>query len=78
MEMQYIAEAAKYIAVGLCALSMIGASLGVANIWISVINTVGRNPSVKADVNLYGWAGFAVTEAIALYALVLALITIYA
>lgn len=78
MEMQYIAEAAKYISVGLCALSMIGASIGVANIWISVINTVGRNPSVKGDVNLYGWAGFAVTEAIALYALVLALITIYA
>jgi F-type H+-transporting ATPase subunit c len=73
-----IATAAKYIGVGLCALSMIGASLGVANIWVSVINTVGRNPSVKADVNLYGWAGFAVTEAIALYALVLALITIYA
>lgn len=76
--LKYVAEGAKYIGVGLCALSMIGAALGVANIWVSVINTVGRNPSVKADVNLYGWAGFAVTEAIALYALVLALITIYA
>jgi len=76
--MENIAEAAKYIGVGFCALSMIGAALGVAKIWCTIINTVGRNPSVKADVNLYGWAGFAVTEAIALYALVLALVMIYA
>ncbi|GHU01408.1 hypothetical protein FACS1894186_4050 [Alphaproteobacteria bacterium] len=75
---QYIAEAAKYIGAGMCALSMLGAALGVSNIWSTIITTVGRNPSVKGDVNLYAWAGFAVTEAIALYALVIALITIYA
>jgi F-type H+-transporting ATPase subunit c len=76
--MENLAEAAKYIGVGLCALSMMAAAVGVSKIWCTIINTVGRNPSVKGDVNLYGWAGFAVTEAIALYALVLALVMIYA
>lgn len=76
--MENLADAAKYIAVGLCALSMMAPAIGVSKIWLAIINTVGRNPSVKADVNLYGWAGFAVTEAIALYALVLALVMIYA
>lgn len=71
------AEAAKYIGAGMCALSMIGAAFGVANIWTTMIATVGRNPTVKSDVDLYGWAGFAVTEAIALYALVIALVTLF-
>ena len=75
---QYIAEAAKYIGAGLCALSMMAAAYGVQNIWVNIINAVSRNPEAKKDVNLYAWAGFAVTEAIALYALVIALVTIYA
>ncbi len=77
-EGKYIAEAAKYIGASLCAISMMAAAFGVSNIWVTMINTVGRNPEVKKDVNLYGWAGFAVTEAIALYALVIAFVTIYA
>jgi F-type H+-transporting ATPase subunit c len=39
---------------------------------------VGRNPSAKANVELYGWIGFAVTEAIALFALVVALMVLFA
>ncbi len=77
-EGQYIAEAAKYIGASLCAISMMAVAYGVQNIWVNMINTVGRNPEVKKSVDLYGWAGFAVTEAIALYALVIALVTIYA
>jgi F-type H+-transporting ATPase subunit c len=39
-----------------------------------MIETVGRNPQVKKEVDIYGWAGFAAIEAIALYALVVALV----
>ncbi|MBA05295.1 MAG: F0F1 ATP synthase subunit C, partial [Thalassospira sp.] len=49
----------------------------VGNIWSSLIATVGRNPAAKGDVELYGWIGFAVTEAIALFALVVALIVLF-
>lgn len=63
-----------YIGAALCALSMMAAAWGVTKIWTTIITTVGRNPQVKKDVDVYGWAGFAAVEAIALYALVIALV----
>jgi F-type H+-transporting ATPase subunit c len=67
-------EPLAYISAALCALSMMAAAWGVTKLWTTMIETVGRNPQVKKDVDLYGWAGFAAIEAIALYALVVALI----
>jgi F-type H+-transporting ATPase subunit c len=72
------AEAAKMIGAGLAAIGMIGSGIGVGNIWANLIATVGRNPAAKSSVELYGWIGFAVTEAIALFALVVALIVLFA
>ncbi|AVM74751.1 F0F1 ATP synthase subunit C [Magnetospirillum gryphiswaldense] len=72
------ASAAKFIGAGLAAIGMIGSGIGVGNIWSSLIATVGRNPAAKANVELYGWIGFAVTEAIALFALVVALMVLFA
>ena len=67
-------EPLAYIGAGMCALSMMAAAWGVSQIWTTIISIVGRNPQVKNDVNIYGWAGFATVEAIALYALVIAMI----
>ncbi|KJS44793.1 MAG: ATP synthase subunit C family protein [Rhodospirillaceae bacterium] len=72
------AAAGQFIGAGLAAIGMIGAGIGVGNIWASLIATVGRNPAAKSSVELYGWIGFAVTEAIALFALVVALILLFA
>lgn len=74
---QYIAAAAKFLAASFCALSMKAAAEGVSKIWITLIETVGRNPTVKNDVSAFGLIGFAATEAIALYALVIALIMLF-
>lgn len=70
-------QAASAIGAGLAAIGMIGAGIGVGNIWSSLITAVGRNPAAKQNVELYGWIGFAVTEAIALFALVVALILLF-
>jgi F-type H+-transporting ATPase subunit c len=72
------AAAAKMIGAGLAAIGMIGSGIGVGNIWASLIATVGRNPAATQNVELSGWIGFAVTEAIALFALVVALILLFA
>ena len=64
-------EPLAYISAAICALSMTVAAWGVTKLWTTIIETVGRNPQVKKDVDIYGWAGFA---AIALYALVVALV----
>ena len=71
------ASAAKFIGAGLAAIGMIGSGIGVGNIWANLIAAVGRNPAAKANVELYGWIGFAVTEAIALFALVVALMVLF-
>ena len=71
-------ESAKLVGAGLAAIGVIGAGVGVGNVWASLIATVGRNPAAKANVELYGWIGFAVTEAIALFALVVALMVLFA
>ncbi len=69
--------AAKLIGAGLAAIGMVGAGVGVGSIWASLIATVGRNPAARANVEIYGWLGFAVTEAIALFALVVAFIILF-
>lgn len=71
-------EAAKLIGAGLAAIGVIGSGIGVGTVWSSLIATVGRNPAAKANVELYGWIGFAVTEAIALFALVISLMIMFA
>ncbi len=72
------AQAAKFIGAGMANIGLAAAAFSVGYIWVTLINTVGRNPACKDSVELYGWVGFAVTEAIGLFALVLALITLFA
>ena len=75
--LKYIAEAAKYLSVGLISLVMFGVAKGVSQIWVTIISSVSRNPEVKNDVSLFAWGGAALTEAIALYALALAIVMLY-
>ena len=63
-----------FICAGMCAISMMAAAWGVAQVWTTIISTVGRNPQVKKEVDIYGWVGFAAVEAVALYALVIAFV----
>ncbi len=76
-EMQYIAQAAKYLSIGICSLVMISVAKWVAEIWITIITSVSRNPSIKNDITLFAYIGAAMTEAIALYALGLGLIMFF-
>jgi F-type H+-transporting ATPase subunit c len=57
---------------------MIGAGIGVGNVWASYISALARNPASKAEIGANIWIGFAVTEAIALFALIVALIALFA
>ena len=71
--MNYIAEAAKYISLGLICLGLVTVAKGVASIFTTVITCISRNPNVKKDVTGLAWGGAAITEAIALYALAVAI-----
>ena len=70
-------EAAKMIGAGLATLGMIGAGLGVGQVWGNYFTAIARNPASKEEIGANVWIGFAVTEAIAIYALVVALLVLF-
>ncbi len=69
--------AAKLIGAGLAAIGVIGAGVGIGSIFASFISSVARNPAARGDVFPMTMLGFALVEAIALYALVVALVILF-
>ena len=67
-------EAAKLIGAGLAVIALAGVGVGIGNIFAALVNAIGRNPSAKNEVLGIGILGFALTEAVALFALVIALL----
>lgn len=70
-------EAAKLIGAGIAVLPLLGVGIGIGNIFSSLVNSIARNPSARGDVFGIGILGFALTEAIALFALVVALLLLF-
>jgi F-type H+-transporting ATPase subunit c len=63
---------AKLIGAGLAAIGVAGAGVGIGNIFAAAITSLGRNPAARSEVQTPMWVGFALTEAVALYALLIA------
>ena len=72
------ATAAKLIGAGLAAIGVIGAGIGIGTIFAAFISSVARNPAAAGSVTAKTWIGFALVEAIALYALVISLLLLFA
>ena len=68
-------DAAKLIGAGLAVIALAG--VGVGNIFASLVTAVGRNPAAKNEVFGIAILGFALTEAVALFALVIALLLLF-
>jgi F-type H+-transporting ATPase subunit c len=71
-------EALKYIGVGLLALGMLGAALGVGNIFVAMLNGIARNPSAEPKLAKYVYVGAGLAEAMGLFALVISLLILFA
>jgi F-type H+-transporting ATPase subunit c len=65
-------EGAKSIGAGAATIASAGAAVGIGNVFSSLINSVARNPSLAKQLFGYAILGFALTEAIALFALMMA------
>lgn len=61
--------AAKLIGGGLATIALAGAGVGIGNIFSSLLIAVSRNPNEKDELFRFAILGFALTEAIALFAL---------
>ncbi|KAL0289752.1 UNVERIFIED_CONTAM: ATP synthase subunit, mitochondrial [Sesamum radiatum] len=65
-------EGAKLIGAGAATIALAGAAVGIGNVFSSLIHSVARNPSLAKQLFGYAILGFALTEAIALFALMMA------
>ncbi|MGI9435497.1 MAG: ATP synthase subunit C family protein [Geminicoccaceae bacterium] len=70
-------EAAKMIGAGLAAIALAGVGVGIGNVFATTISTIGRNPSVQDRVSGMMWIGFALVEAIGLFALLIAFMVLF-
>lgn len=57
---------------GAATIASAGAAVGIGNVFSSSIHSVARNPSLAKQLFGYAILGFALTEAIALFALMMA------
>lgn len=71
------AESLKYIAIGLMAFGMLGAAIGVANIFAAVVTAIARNPAAESKLSKYAFIGAGMAEAMGLFALVVCFMLIF-
>ena len=71
------AQAAKLIGAGIAVLPLLGVGIGLGMLFSSVINGMARNPSAADALKSTGLFYFALVEAIALFALVIALLLLF-
>ena len=57
---------------------MMGAAIGISNIFSAAANSVARNPSAEGKIFKYAIIGAGLAEAMGIFSFVLALILIFA
>ena len=72
------AEAAKLIGAGIACVGMAGAGIGVGNIFGSYLSGALRNPAAAPSQFTNLIFGFAVTEALGIFSLVIAFLLLFA
>jgi F-type H+-transporting ATPase subunit c len=68
---------AKLIGAGLAAVGLAGAGVGIGQIFAALVSSLARNPSARDNVFGLAILGFALTEAVAIYGLVIAFIILF-
>ncbi len=67
----------KFIGVGLMAFGMLGAALGVGNIFNGLLNAIARNPSATDQLQRMAFIGAGLAEAMGLFSFVIAMLLLF-
>lgn len=70
-------EGAKLLGAGVATISLAGAGIGIGNVFSALILAVSRNPSLEQTLFRLSILGFALTEAIALFALMIVFMLLF-
>jgi len=68
----------RLVAAGLATISISGAGVGIGLIFSGLLNAYSRNPNLEQKLFTYALLGFALTEAIALFGLMVVFLILYA
>ena len=68
---------ASKIGAGLATIGLAGSGVGIGIVFGALLNSFARVPSLKKDLFGYALLGFALTEAIALFALMMAFLILF-
>jgi F-type H+-transporting ATPase subunit c len=70
-------EAAKLIGAGAATIGVAGSGAGIGTVFAGLIQGYSRNPSLKQQLFTYAILGFALSEAMALFALMMAFLILF-
>lgn len=70
-------QSAKLLGAGFATISLVGAGVGIGVVFGSLMLAIARNPSLLKTLFTYAILGFALTEAIALFGLMMAFLIMF-
>lgn len=73
----HIVQSSKAFAAAIATLPLACVGLAVGKIFTTLIESIARNPAARDKVFVIGILGFALTEAVALFALVVVFLILY-
>jgi F0F1-type ATP synthase membrane subunit c/vacuolar-type H+-ATPase subunit K len=68
---------AKMIGAGLACIALVGAGIGIGNIFASLVASIARNPASQGQIQIPALLGFALAEATGLFGLIVAFIILF-
>ncbi len=71
-------QAAKFVGAGIATIGLAGAGVGIGVVFSALILGITRNPSLKDEMFKMAILGFALTEAIALFVLMIVFLLLFA
>lgn len=71
-------QAAKYVGAGLATIGLAGTGVGIGVVFGALVLGVARTPHLKDELFKIAILGFALTEAIALFALMIVFLLLFA
>lgn len=71
-------QSAKFIGAGLATIGLAGAGVGIGTVFGALVLGISRNPSLKDELFKIAILGFALTEAIALFSLMMGFLILFA
>jgi len=77
MNNQIMLQSAKQIGAGLATIGLAGVGAGIGIVFAALVNSFARNPSLRQQLFGFTILGFALTEAIGLFALMMAFLILF-